>query len=272
MITYRGREFPDARTARASVLEFAAGPAVAVADAEPPMPVAPMLERRRDEPKRRALVDKYRPRTLAEVAGQPEVLAVLRDFAAMPYSWPFILAGDTGTGKTSAAWALAADLGCDVDADPAEFGGVFSIPSGEHGADAVRDVWPALWLAPFGSERGWKVLIVNEVEQVSGKVELLWLDRLEDLPPRTVIIFTTNAVESLPARFRDRCTVLAFEASADRLDGPARGLARQIWRQETGEDCPPAIVQTIVDRATQAGRVSFRRVVQNIVPLLAARK
>jgi len=270
VITYRGQEFADSRAARAAMLIDLTAPVVIEAE-EDPMPAAPMIERRRDEPKRRALVDKYRPRTLAELAGQPEALAMLRDFAAMPYSWPFIFHGDTGTGKTSAAWALAADLGCNIDADPAEFGGVFSIPSGEHGADAVRDVWPALWLTPFDSARGWKVLIVNEVEQVSAKVELLWLDRLEDLPPKTVIIFTTNAVESLPARFRDRCTVLAFEASADRLDGPARGLARQIWRQETGEECPPAVVQQIVDRATQAGRVSFRRVVQNIMPLLAAK-
>jgi len=82
-------------------------------------------------------VDKYRPRTLAEVAGQSEAVAVLRDFAAMPYSWAFILAGDTGTGKTSAAWALAADLGCDIDFAPPEFGGLFSIPSGEHNADAI---------------------------------------------------------------------------------------------------------------------------------------
>jgi DNA polymerase III delta prime subunit len=196
-------------------------------------------------------------------------VAILTEYAATPYPEVFLLSGDTGVGKTSAAWALAADLGCNVDSDPSEFGGVFSIPSGEHNVDALRDIWPALWGCPFDSARGWKVLIVNEVEQVSAKVELLWLDRLEDLPPRTVIIFTTNAVESLPARFRDRCTVLAFEASADRLDGPARGLARQIWQQETGEDCPPAIVQQIVDRATQAGRVSFRRVVQNIVPLMA---
>jgi replication-associated recombination protein RarA len=272
MITYLGREFPDARTARASVLEFAAGPALAVADAEPPMPVAPMLERRRDEQKRQPLVRKYRPRTLAEVAGQPTAVAALSKFVAAPYPWCFIFAGDTGTGKTSAAWALAAELGCDIDASPPEFGGVFSIPSGEHNAASVRDVWPTLSLTPMGSERGWKVLIVNEVEQVSALVEILWLDRLEDIPTKTVAIFTTNAIENLPARFRDRPEILVFEAAADRLDGPARGLARQIWRQETGEDCPPAIVQTIVDRATQAGRVSFRRVVQNIVPLLAARK
>jgi DNA polymerase III delta prime subunit len=187
----------------------------------------------------------------------------------MPYSWAFILEGQTGTGKTSAAWALAADLGCNIDADPAEFGGLFSIPSGEHNADAIRDMWPGLWLTPFNSARGWKVLIVNEVEQVGAVVERLWLDKLEDLPPRTVIVFTTNAVESLPARFRDRCTVLTFEAGADRLEPAARDLARQVWLAETGADCPAAVLNQIVQRSTQAGRISFRRVVQNIVPMLA---
>ena len=43
--------------------------------------------------------------------------------------------GDSGIGKTSAAYALAYDLGCAVDED--ELGGVFEIPSGSQTAESV---------------------------------------------------------------------------------------------------------------------------------------
>lgn len=198
-------------------------------------------------------------------------MAALSAFAASPYPAAFILAGETGTGKTSAAWALAADLGCNIDANPPEFGGIWSMPSGDQSADALRSLWPQLWTMPFQSANGWKVLIVNEVEQLNGAVEKLWLDKLEDLPPSTVIVFTTNALASLPARFVDRCIggVIEFRGAADDLAESARTLARSIWRQETGGDIPAADLEQVLAKATKGGRLSFRRVVQSIVPLLA---
>jgi DNA polymerase III delta prime subunit len=190
---------------------------------------------------------------------------------ANPYSTAFIFGGDSGTGKTSAAWALAADLGCSIDADPPEFGGVWSMPSGEQSADSLRTIWPGLWTIPFQSKDGWKVLIVNEVEQLNGAVERLWLDKLEDLPPQTVVIFTTNALASLPDRFVDRCIggVIQFRGAADDLRESARALAASIWRAETGQDIPPDVLESVLVKATRAGRLSFRRVVQSLVPILA---
>jgi replication-associated recombination protein RarA len=222
--------------------------------------------------KRRSLAEKYRPRHLADVVGQSEAVAQLQAFAADPYPAAFILAGHTGVGKTSAAWALAADLGCAIDASPPEFGGVYSIPSGEQSADALRELWPQLWTHPW-SGSGWKLVIVNEVEQLNGTVEKQWLDRLEELPPSTVIVFTTNSVESLPERFRDRCIggVIVFTANAEKLDADARALAQRIWTEETGGTIPADVLDKVITRATQSGRISFRRVVQNLVPLVGAK-
>ena len=176
---------------------------------------------------------------------------------------------DANAGGLNQA-ALAADLGCDIDQNPPEFGGVWSIPSGEQTADALRDVWPQLWSMPFASARGWKLMIVNEVEQLNGTVEKLWLDRLEDLPPRTLIVFTTNRLDSLPDRFVDRCTVIEFESAANKLAASARLLASGIWREETGGEIPADVLVKVMDRANRAGRLSFRRVVQALVPLIAA--
>jgi DNA polymerase III delta prime subunit len=193
---------------------------------------------------------------------------------AEPYPAAFVFAGETGTGKTSAAWALAAELGCNIESEPPEWGGVHSIPSGELTVDTIKTVWGGLWQTPFDSARGWRVMIVNEIESLNGQAERLFLDRLEDLPPNTVVVFTTNALASLPARFVDRCIggVLEFRGSADDLAESARGLARSIWRAETGGEIPSDVLERLIQRATTAGRLSFRRVVQHLTPLIGGKR
>ena len=240
------------------------------AAAEAPDP--PVLVPRPDAaPRRQTLTEKYRPRSIADIVGQPDATAALAAWLADPMPQAFIFAGSSGVGKTSAAWALAADLGCNIDSKPVEFGGVYTIPSGEQDAAIVKEMWGRMYTLPFDSARGWKVLLLNEVEQLSGKVEALWLDRLENVPDKTAVIFTTNAVEALPERFRDRCEVIGFDASAGRLESAARALADSIWTAETGQAAPADVLDKVVSRATAEGRISFRRVVQALVPLIAAK-
>jgi hypothetical protein len=88
-----------------------------------------------------------------------------------------------------------------------------------------------------------------------------------------VIVFTTNAVDTLPARFKDRCIggVLTFEAKAEKLEADARALASRIWREETGREIPADVLDKVMTRAITTGRLSFRRVVQALQPLIAAK-
>jgi DNA polymerase III delta prime subunit len=211
------------------------------------------------------LTEKYRPTCLDAIFGQADVVKILRKFAKSPHPTAFIFEGETGTGKTSAALALASALGCELSQK--EFGGVLSIASGEQTADAVRDSYRQMYNIPWHGS-GWKVVIANEADRMARPAETIWLDVLEAIPAKTVIIFTTNEADRLSQRFIDRCTRLTFESDAEKLRVSATALAAAVWKAETGKQPAPAQVHQIV-RATEAdGQLSFRRLMQHLTVAL----
>ncbi|MCE5327872.1 MAG: AAA family ATPase [Planctomycetaceae bacterium] len=231
-----------------------------------PSPKPETLPLLQESAKGGSLVDKYRPTSLDCLWGQDAVVTFLRKFAAAPYPSALIFEGETGTGKTSAALALASALGCDLAQQ--EFGGVYVIASGEQTAEAVRDTARLMWNRPFYGS-GWKVIIVNEADRMHPAAETIWLDRLESLPAKTVVVFTTNYAGKLSQRFRDRCTGLTFESDAQTLVQSCRQLLAAIWKRETGKNLSPGSFSQIVDQAICDGRLSFRRAVQLLTVALA---
>ena len=204
------------------------------------------------------LTEKYRPRCLDQLVGQAEAVGLLRAFIARPYATSFLFEGDTGTGKTSAAFALAHELGCAIA--QGELGGLCEIASGEQTADDVRSALRAAWLRPFYGS-GWRVLIVNEADRMSPAAETIWLDALESLPAKLVIVFTTNHSGKLSPRFRDRCERVSFVSDWDTVKRAAQDLAVRIWQLETGRADRPNLGNDVVDAN---GTLSFRRVVQAV--------
>lgn len=208
------------------------------------------------------LTDRYRPQTVVAIRGQDQAVAALSAFLAEPYPTAFLFHGPTGTGKTSAAVALAADLGCDLS-EPG-LGGLIQIASGEQTADTVRETARQLWTRPlYGS--GWKVLVVNECDRMHPQTETVWLDRLENLPPRTVIVFTTNHADKLARRFRDRCERIEFDGEGTAARRAAvKTLLDDVWRAETGGPFPnrTRLDELVAASVDEDGNVSFRRAVQ----------
>jgi hypothetical protein len=211
------------------------------------------------------LLTKYRPRQLGELLGQPWVSEQLQLFANNPYPTAFLFEGDTGTGKTSAALLLAEALGVQIDQE--QFGGLHQIASGEQTGETVRRMMESMRCRPFFGS-GWKVLVVNEADAMTPNAAFVWLDALEDLPPQTVIIFTTNAACRIPARLRDRCERLAFESSALLLRPYLQQLTDRIWREEGCAGSPPDVEK--LSLADDNGNASFRRLVQKLTPYIRA--
>ncbi len=235
-------------------------PADAVLSQPMPTPEIPAFDRPGDDSPK--LTDKYRPRTLGEVLGQPDVVASLQRFVAAPYPCAMLFTGDSGIGKTSAAYALAHDLGC--AADEAELGGVFEVPSGSQTAESVRKVLDVLRYRPLCGS-GWRVVMVNECDRMALPVETIWLDALEHLPPQTVVVFTTNEPARLSQRFRHRCEEYAFRGGSDRLRPYIDALARRLWEREGRGPLPDLDglgMPTLGDAGSMAA--SFRLALQQL--------
>jgi replication-associated recombination protein RarA len=224
-----------------------------------------------------SLTEKYRPKTLAAMRGNPLIVRMLALFVKNPCSKAFLLSGPAGTGKTSAAYAMAGDLGCDFTATPKECGGIFEIASGELTADNVREMFrTSLAYRPFYGS-GWKVLIANEADNMSNQAQFVLLDILENLPPKTVVVFTTNEPEKLPARFRQRCECHTFKTPARGFEEPAtpseiaaQALIDDVWRAELGHNHSPSLQD--LDGWKDGGNISFRSVLAALEPMIRAQR
>ena len=216
-----------------------------------------------DAPAEVNLIERHRPKRLADLAAQPHVVARLGFFVQFPTSCAFVFDGPTGVGKTSTAEALANELGVDP------FWGLQRIKAGEQDAEAVADALKMLRYAAPGS--GWKLVIVDEADWMSPKAAMLWLSALEDLPPKSIIVFTTNHVDKFQDRFLDRCELIRFDSDATAMRFDAQQLINQIWEREGGLGEAPRFdsLDGVIDTK---GRLSLRRVVGALTPMLRERR
>jgi DNA polymerase III delta prime subunit len=183
------------------------------------------------------LATKYRPALLSQVAGQRAV-RVLQGWLLEPYPCCWILAGEPGTGKTSTAFALANELGCED-----EFSGREVVIGSELSVDAARTLFQrTLRCTPLQPIKvpAWHCLIIEELELVSAQCVTFLKVALEtQLPNRCVVVATSNNTAKLPQALRERFTLLSF-GSGEAFANEAQDVVAAIWDAETGGEDMPA--------------------------------
>src|SRR3990172_8790061 len=130
-----------------------------------------------------SLTEKYRPQTIAGFAGIEQAKKMMSKLRDNPFPSAWLFLGPSGTGKTTMALALAAELKAEVH----------HIPSQECNVENVSYVMRLCQYVPWSG--GFHLVLGGEGDQMSNAAQLAFLSRLDStaFPPSTIFIFTCNS-------------------------------------------------------------------------------
>ena len=175
-----------------------------------------------------ALHLKYRPQTLAELAGQPLIQTALTNAICQQQIAPaYLFAGPRGTGKTSTARILAKSLNCLESKRPTanpcgrcqscqsiDRGSsldVSEIDAASHnGVDDARQLIEHSNFAPAISR--YRLFILDEVHCLSNQAFNALLKVIEEPPPRVAFILCTTEAHKVLPTVASRCQTFNFRA------------------------------------------------------------
>lgn len=199
------------------------------------------------------LVEKYRPTKISDFIGIESAREDAAALIAKPYSSAWCFVGESGTGKTTLAQAIAGELGAELH----------HIPSQNCTVETVKQLRHKLAFAPMFGAR-WHVVIVDEADEMSPAAENAWLSLTDSTnrPVDTIIIFTCNSTEKLKQRFLSRTFVVKFSNYG--IQKETAEMLAEIWKKETNGASPLPNFARIVKEANGNVRESLQ-VLQRLI-------
>ena len=160
-----------------------------------------------------SLCQQVRPKSLDGLVGQPEAVTILgRALAAEDRPHAYLLHGPSGCGKTTAARIIALELGCDVEPDgSADY--LELNASNNRGIDDARRIVKDVRFPPIGG--GNRVIVLDEVHQMTKDAQNCLLKPLEDYPPYQYYVLCTTEPQKILKTVRTRCTHVPIKTLRD---------------------------------------------------------
>ena len=187
-------------------------------------------------------VEKYRPKTLADVVGLKDIVESLKAFMKNPKIMPHLmLAGIPGTGKTTIALCIAHELyGVNWRNFTLELNA-----SDERGIDTVRDRikdFSRYSRSGFG-DIPFALIILDECDQMTGPAQTA-LRRIMETSSRTSrFILICNQSSKIIEPIQSRCAIFRFS----RLDKQAMKDQLQCIAKKENITLQPEAAERIVD-------------------------
>ncbi len=165
----------------------------------------------------RALYRKYRPRSLSEVVGQPQVSGPLANsLASGKVSHAYIFVGPRGTGKTSVARILAHEVNHFPYELEDEYVDIVEIDGASNrGIDSVRELREKATVAPTKGK--YKVYIIDEVHMFTKEASNALLKTLEEPPAHVIFIMATTELHKVPITILSRAQTFHFNLADSTL-------------------------------------------------------
>lgn len=192
------------------------------------------------------LYKKYRPKKLADIRGQDELVKVLSSkFKGGDFPHAVLISGPSGCGKTTLARIIRRELGC-------QGGDYREVDCGAEDSpiDAVRTLKRRMRLFPsLGSCR---VFLLDEVQALSKTkfAQQAMLKMLEEVPSHTYFILCTTDPGKLLPTIITRCMPLRVRPLAD---GAMRETIGRVLQGE-GKKITDAVIDRILERAGGSAR------------------
>lgn len=156
-------------------------------------------------------IEKYRPKNLAEVVGQQDVVERLRSYVATRALPHLLFTGSAGVGKTTCAVALAREM----------FGDTWNMnfrelnASDERGIDVVRNqIKQFARTAPLG-EATFKILFLDEADALTQDAQAALRRTMENYAETCRFILSCNYSSKIIDPIQSRCAIYRFRPLTD---------------------------------------------------------